>query len=102
LRLANETVEAALKKFTLLYDFAPMGYFTLDNEGTIHELNFTGAMILCDKRFSLLNSNFKLFVSEDSLPAFNDFFSRIFIWISKEPCEVMIGYGDNSSFKKQN
>jgi len=98
LRLANETAETALRKFTMLYDFAPMGYFTLDHEGTIHELNFTGAEILCDKRFSLLNSNFKLFISEESLPVFNDFFNRIFISNSKESCELMLGYDDNTSF----
>ncbi len=39
---ANETAETALKKYTMLYDFAPMGYFTLDPEGSICELNFTG------------------------------------------------------------
>jgi len=95
LRQANETAEAALKKYTLLYDFAPMGYFTVDQDGCIHELNFTGAEILCDKRFSLLNSNFKLFIAEESLPVFNDFFSRIFTSNAKESCEVMLGYEDN-------
>ena len=30
LRKANETAETALKKYTMLYDFAPMGYFTLE------------------------------------------------------------------------
>lgn len=92
LRQANERAETALRKFTILYDFAPMGYFTLDQDGIIHELNFTGAEILCDKRFSLLNSNFKLFISEESLPVFNDFFSRIFKTNTKESCEVMLGY----------
>ena len=92
LRQANERAETALRKFTILYDFAPMGYFTLDQDGIIHELNFTGAEILCDKRFSLLNSNFKLFISEESLPVFNDFFSRIFKTYTKESCEVMLGY----------
>ena len=32
---ANETAETALKKYTMLYDFAPMGYFTLDPDGNI-------------------------------------------------------------------
>jgi hypothetical protein len=32
---ANETAEAALKRYTMLYDFAPMGYFTLDADGSI-------------------------------------------------------------------
>jgi PAS domain-containing protein len=92
LRLANETAEAALKKYTLLYDFAPMGYFTLEKDGSINDLNFTGAEILGDKRFSLINSNFKLFVSEGSLPAFNKFFKKVYTRKSKESCELMLGY----------
>ena len=92
LRQANETAETALKKFTMLYDFAPLGYFTLDCDGSICELNFTGADMLGDKRFSLVNSNFKLFVSEDSLPLFNKFFSKVFTSNMKESCEVMLGY----------
>ena len=63
---AYEKAETALKKYTLLYDFSPMGYFTLEKDGTIIELNFSGAEMLGDKRFLLMNSNFKLFVAEDS------------------------------------
>jgi len=66
LHQANETAETALKKYTILYDFAPMGYFTLESDGSICDLNFTGAEMLGDKRFSLVNSNFKLFISADS------------------------------------
>jgi PAS domain-containing protein len=89
---ANQTAETALKKYTMLYDFSPMGYFTLDSDGSICELNFTGADMLGDKRFSLVNSNFKLFVSEDSLPVFNNFFSKVYTSNAKESCEVMLGY----------
>jgi PAS domain-containing protein len=92
LREAYETAETALKNYTMLYDFAPMGYFTLDSEGRICELNFTGAEILGDKRFSLLNSNFKLFVSEESQAVFGKFFAEVFNSNDKESCEVMVGY----------
>jgi hypothetical protein len=95
LREAYETAEAALKKYTMLYDFAPMGYFTLDSNGSICDLNFTGAEILGDKRFSLVNSNFKLFLSDDSKAAFNDFFVRVFMGNAKESCQVMLGYEGN-------
>jgi transcriptional regulator with PAS, ATPase and Fis domain len=95
LRQAFETAETALRKYTMLYDFAPMGYFTLDSEGSILELNFTGAEMLRDKRYSLLNSNFKLFVSENSLPVFNKFFKNVFVSNVKESCEVMLGYDKN-------
>ena len=92
LHQAYETAETALKKYTMLYDFAPMGYFTLDNEGSIIDLNFTGAEMLGDKRFSLVNSNFKLFISKDSQAVFNDFFSKVFTSNTKESCEVKLGY----------
>ena len=95
LHQANETAEAALKKYTMMYDFAPMGYFTLDSDGSICDLNFTGAELLGEKRFALVNSNFKLFVSEDSKPVFNKFFSKVYTSNVKESCELMLGYDDN-------
>jgi transcriptional regulator with PAS, ATPase and Fis domain len=95
LREAYETAETALKKYTLLYDFSPMGYFTLDHDGSICELNFTGAEILEDRRFSLVNKNFKLFVSKDSQPVFNEFFRKVYADKTKESCQVMLGYNGN-------
>jgi hypothetical protein len=89
---ANQTAELALKKYTMLYDFAPMGYFTLDFEGCISELNFTGAEMLGDKRFSLVDSNFKLFVADDSKSVFNDFLNKVFTSYAKESCEIILGY----------
>ena len=92
LHQAYETAEAALKKYTMLYDFAPMGCFTLEYDGSICDLNFTGAEMLGEKRFSLVNSNFKLFISKDSQPAFNDFFSKVYTSHTKESCKVNLGY----------
>jgi len=99
LREANEATELALKKYTMLYDLAPMGYFTLDHNGNICDLNFTGADMLKERRFSLVNSNFKLFVSDDSKVKFNEFFSRVFSSNYKESCEVTLGYGTNLSLR---
>lgn len=93
---AYQTAEEALKKYTMLYDLAPMGYFTLDTEGIIHDLNFTGAEMLGERRFSLVNSNFKLFVSKDSLPVFNSFLDNVYSSDSKESCEVMLGFDKNT------
>ena len=92
LHQANDTAETALKKYTMLYDLAPMGYFTLQSDGTITELNFTGAEMLGDRRFSLINSNFKLFVADESKLVFGEFFRRVFVENSKETCEVKLGY----------
>ena len=92
LRQANETAEAALKKYTMLYDFAPMGYFTIDIDGSIWDLNFTGAELLGEKRFSLINSNFKLFISKESLPVFSKFLSDVYSSGTKKSCNVKLGY----------
>jgi len=72
-----------------------MGYFTLDAEGSICELNFTGAELLRDRRFSLKDCNFKLFVSDESRPVFTNFLSRVFSSHGKESCEILLGYGNN-------
>ncbi|MDD4606118.1 MAG: hypothetical protein PHH10_07450, partial [Dysgonamonadaceae bacterium] len=98
LRHTYETTESALKKYTMLFDLSPIGYFTLDSEGSICELNFKGAEILGERRFSLIDSNFKLFVSEDSKPVFNNFFRKIYTSYAKESCEVLLG-SDKKPFR---
>jgi hypothetical protein len=92
LQHAYETAERALKKYTMLYDFAPMGYFILDIDGTINDLNFTGAEMLGDKRFTLENKNFKLFVSNESKSVFDKFFSKVYVSNIKESCQVKLSY----------
>jgi len=92
LRQAYETAETALKKYTMLYDLSPMGYLTLEIDGTIEELNFTAADMLGERRFSLAGSNFILFVAEGSKPEFNNFLRKVFASHTKESCTVMLGH----------
>ena len=94
LRIAIETAEIALKKYTMLYDFSPMGYLTLERDGSIFELNFTAAEMLGEKRFSLVNHNFKLFVSDESHSVFDDFLKKVFSSNSNESCKIVLGYDE--------
>ena len=95
LREAVEVAETALRKFTMLYDLAPMGYLTLGHDGTICELNFTAAYMLGERRFSMVNNNIKLFINNDSLPVFNNFLDNVFKSQSKESCQVKLGQDNN-------
>ncbi len=95
LRQAVESAETALKKYTMLFDLAPVGFLTIDRDGTICELNFTAADLLGEKRFSLINNSIKLFIDNDSLPGFNNFISKVFKSKSKESYEVKIGHDNN-------
>jgi len=60
----------ALARFTGLFDFAPVGYITLDHKGTILAVNFAGAALLGDVRSQLIGRPFKYFLSNDSLRFF--------------------------------
>ena len=92
---ANEVAETALRKYTMLYDFAPMGYFTLNAEGKIEDMNFTGAEMLGDRRFSLVGSNFKFFISTEHKDEFETFLTKVYAGISKESCKVRLGHYKN-------
>src|SRR5512140_364147 len=41
LRQARDEVDTLLEEYADLYDFAPVGYFTLDRTGTISRVNLT-------------------------------------------------------------
>jgi PAS domain-containing protein len=92
LRQAYEMAESSLKKYTMIYELSLIGYFTLDADGTIYGLNFTGAEMLGERRFSLIDSNFKLFVADGSKQVFNNFFRKVYTSNAKESCEVLLGY----------
>jgi PAS domain-containing protein len=95
LRESNAATELALKRYTMLYDLAPMGFFTLKSDGTIEELNFMAAEMLGERRFSLINTNFKLFVSDESKGVFNEFFRNVLMNIHKQTCHVQLGYDNH-------
>lgn len=94
LRKAYEISESALRKYIMVFELSMIGYFILDPDGTICELNFSGSEMLDERRFSLIDSNFKLFVSEGSKTVFNKFFKKVYSSNAKESCEVLLGYDD--------
>ncbi|MBK8396377.1 MAG: PAS domain S-box protein [Leptospiraceae bacterium] len=94
---ANERSEAAANKFAARYNFAPMGYFTIENDGTISELNISAAKLLNHEHKALLKSNFKIFITEDTRQIFNSFLQKLMETNSKESCEVHFEKNGNPS-----
>ena len=90
LKLASEKAEAATEKYTAIYDFAYTGYFTLDADGNICELNHSGARMLGRERTKLVKGNFKQFVTIDTRSEFDDFFYKVFETSSKQSCDVRL------------
>jgi diguanylate cyclase (GGDEF)-like protein/PAS domain S-box-containing protein len=87
---SREEVAAALKLYADLYDFAPVGYFTLTRDGTIRRANLTGAQLLGQERGRLLKRRFGLFVSAGSRRGFNTFLAKVSDRRMKETCEVQV------------
>lgn len=56
------------KRYIDLYDFSPVGYLTLSLEGTISQINPTGADLLGQPREALLKRQIKTFVSPECHP----------------------------------
>ena len=67
LRNTQLDLAAARDRFIDLYDFAPVGYLTLDHDGRITELNLTGAALLGAPRKSLIRRHFSGFVAAADL-----------------------------------
>lgn len=90
LRLTREELEMALEKYTDLYDFAPVGYFSLNRKGEISTVNLSGARILGIERAMSLGRRFGLFLTEESRPLFAEFLGKVFANQGKESCEVTL------------
>src|ERR1035437_4901072 len=58
IRQARDVVETALEKYTDLYAFAPVGYFTFDRNGNIITVNLCGARLLGVERSRLIGRHF--------------------------------------------
>ena len=62
LRRAQEELEASRARYFDLYDLAPVGYFTVSEQGTILEANLTAATLLGIERGTLLAQPLTRFV----------------------------------------
>ncbi len=90
LRDARSLMEAMLEKYTDLYDFAPVGYFSLNEQGVILEVNLTGAALLGVERSRLIKRRLHQFLSAPSRPVFLAFLEKVFTEPGKQVCEASL------------
>ncbi len=70
LRRAQNEIETALAKYTDLYDFAPVSYFTIDSKGLIQNVNLTATTLLGVDRRHLIGKPFGVFVAPEDKDVF--------------------------------
>lgn len=94
LRLARAEIEAGLQKYYELYDFAPVGYCTVDASGTVRESNLAGALLLGVDRSRLLARNLHDFVTRASRRWLTLFLERVYSAEGKATGEIRIPDGE--------
>lgn len=98
LLVSRTAAQEAAKKYLKLYDFAPIGYCTLSEQGKIKEINFYGAALLGKERLYLQGVLFGFFVSDDTLPIFKQFLDKVFNFRNtNETCVLTLQSKGNST-----
>jgi PAS domain-containing protein len=69
LRRSRADLEMTLSRQVQLYDFAPVGYFTVDRNAALQELNLTAASMLGAERDGLLGRSLESFLAPQSARA---------------------------------
>lgn len=90
LQQARSELERHLSQYTDLYDFAPVGYFTLDRSGVILNANLTGASMVGIERSRILNQNFSRYIHADYRNALSVFLEKLFLNRNQETIEVSL------------
>lgn len=90
LRLARNEAERAVEMYSDLYDFAPVGYVTLDRKGIIRTANLTVATLLKTERSRLVGRRFGVFVDDNTRATLIAFLDKVFAGQAREACEVAL------------
>ena len=89
LRRAQAELEESRTRYVDLYDFAPVGYLTLDERGVILEANLTAAGQLGVERTLLIKKPIHLF-SRQNKETIREHLRAVFGTQQKQVCEVLL------------
>lgn len=95
---AQERTEIVLKKYTDLYDFAPVAYFSLNEAGLILEVNLMAGTLLGMERARLIRQTFSHFAAPAGRLVLLAFLKRIFASRATEECEVLLQKSNGAPF----
>jgi PAS domain S-box-containing protein len=93
---ARARTEVLLDKYTDLYDFAPVGYFSLAASSRVELVNLTGARLVGIDRSRLVGQTLVQYVTPDLRPAFRAFLKRVFAGETRQSCEVVFANAGRS------
>jgi PAS domain S-box-containing protein len=98
LRRTQEELDAAQARYFDLYDRAPVGYFTLSDEGLILEANLTASSLLDVARSALVKKSLNRFIFREDQDIYYHYCQQLFKTGATQVCELRLVRKDGSLF----
>jgi len=96
LRKTQLELQESRDEYSDLYDFAPTGYFTIDEKRLICRANLTGAELLGVERRNLVKTRFSRFVASDSQDEYYLHLKQTLETGNKQTCELKLAKPDGT------
>ncbi|GJQ58597.1 MAG: PAS domain-containing sensor histidine kinase [Candidatus Scalindua sp. AMX11] len=94
-------LEESRERYANLYDFAPVGYFTMNEKGLILEANLTGALLLGTERRYLINKPISKFITKEDQDIYYMYLRDIGKKRDRQTCELHMLKRDKTHFYAQ-
>jgi PAS domain S-box-containing protein len=98
LRIAQLALAESRDKYLDLYEFAPIGYLSLNNKSLVADTNLTGAVLLGVQRSSLIKARFRKFIVSEDFDLWHRYFDNVLYHEEKQICTLTLKRGDGSTF----
>jgi diguanylate cyclase (GGDEF)-like protein/PAS domain S-box-containing protein len=101
LRRIQRELEVARDEYADLFDFAPIGYVTIDGTGRILQANLTVAALLDKQRHTLIGQPLSRFVYPEHQEIYYLHYQRVFDTRTRQVCELRLVKADGTSVPVQ-
>jgi len=96
LRRARHDLEESQRSYADLFDFAPVGYLVLNDDGVIRSANFTAARLLGRDKCSIVSLPFSVFVAKRDSKIFFEHLANVFQLKARQSVELRVIRDDKS------
>ncbi len=90
LRITQDELEVSRNKYVSLFDFSPIPYFTLNENGMIEEVNLTAANMIEIDRKKIIGKSLNTYINLGEREIFNNFIKTVFTSKIKQSCELVM------------
>lgn len=98
LRENERQLEAISRQYEELFDFAPVPYFILNQEGLVKNVNFTGANMLGLQKKILVEKPFILFLKNDDHSTFFNHLKRVYTSKQESKIDLRLEYQNTKKY----